>query len=245
LKPDRSPDGSPEGVRRSVENCVKILDGKKKIDLFQCARVDTEVPIETTIGTLAELVKEGKIGGISLSEASAETIRRAAKVHKVSAVEVEVSLWQDHILTNGVADACFENGIPVVAYSPIGRGFLTGQIQSLDDLPEGDFRRQFPRFRPENFDKNLQLVHEIQEIAHRKGVTPAQLAIAWVRQLSDRKVLPVFIPIPGASREDRVKQNCEIVELNQEELTEISKVLASFEVLGDRYPEMFMNSLDR
>lgn len=244
MRPDRSPDGTPEGVRSSVDNCIEVLGGKKKLDLFECSRVDPNTPIETTVSTLAELINEGKIGGISLCEVKADTIRRAAKVHKISAVEVEVSLWEDHVLKDGIAEVCAEYDIPIIAYSPIGRGFLTGQLKSVQDIPEGDFRHLFPRFRPKNFDKNFELVQEVQRIADRKGITATQLAINWVRQLSRRRDSPVFIPIPGASIEGRVKENSQVIELNQEELTQIDKQLESFEAAGERYPEMYLSQLN-
>lgn len=270
MKPDYTPDGTPEGVRCSVETCLRVLDGKKKIDLFECSRVDRDVPIETTVQALADLVKEGKIGGISLSEVSANTIRRAAKVHKIWAVEVEVSLFSDHVLSEGIAEACAEYNIPIIAYSPVGRGLLAGQWKSVKDIPQGDSRLMFPRFSPEvsiptplkyvsflptktrtnpmaytqNFDKNLKLVQAVQQIADRKGITSAQLAINWVRQLSQRKGYPVFIPIPGASTESRVVENSKVIDLTQEELSEIDGILASFETAGARYPERFMDELN-
>lgn len=230
-----TPDGSPEIIRTSVENCLKVLDGKKSLDIFECARVDPNTPIETTISALAEYVKAGKIKGIGLSEVKAETIRRAHKVHPIAAVEVEVSLWATETLTNGVMDTCAELGIPIVAYSPIGRGMLTGQIRSYDDLPEGDLRRRFPRFQPENFSKNLDLVHKLENLAKKKGCTPAQLAISWVRSLSETGGRGVVIPIPGATTEERVVENTKEVELNENDLKEIEHILATTEVLGDRY----------
>jgi pyridoxine 4-dehydrogenase len=144
-----APDGTEEGVRRSVENCVKILDGKKTIDIFECARVDRNVPIEDTMRALVKLKDEGKIRGIGLSEVRAETIRRAAAVAPIAAVEIELSLTSRDVLTNGVASTCAELGIPIVAYSPLGRGLLTGRFRSTSDIPEGDFRRSQPRFQDE------------------------------------------------------------------------------------------------
>ncbi|KAI9781542.1 MAG: Pyridoxine 4-dehydrogenase [Peltula sp. TS41687] len=229
------PDGSPEGVRASVENCVKVLGGTKTLDIFECARVDPKTPIETTIGALAELVKEGKIKGIGLSEVKAETIRRAHKVHPIAAVEVELSLWATEHLTNGVVDTCAELGIPIVAYSPIGRGFLTGQIKTLEDLPEADFRRHLPRFQPENFDKNLELVRDLERLAENKGCTPAQLAISWVKALSGSGGRGVIVPIPGATTEERVVENTKEVELSEKDLKEIEEILGKAEVFGDRY----------
>jgi len=229
------PDGTEEGVRRSMDNCLAGLDGKKFLDIFECARVDPNTPIETTIGALAKYVKEGKLGGISLSEVKAETIRRAAKVHPIAAVEVELSLWCTDILENGIPATCAELDIPVVAYSPLGRGFLTGEIKKLEDLPEDDMRRRFPRFQPENFGKNVEMVTELEKLAKKKGCTPAQLALAWVKQLSGKKGMPVIIPIPGATTEKRVIENMKDVELNADDLSEIDAILKKSPVIGDRY----------
>ena len=245
LAPDMTPAGDPERLRKSVENCVKLLGGTKKIDMFECARVDTTVGIESSTRTLGELVKEGLIGGVSLSEVSAESVHRAVKVHPIVAVELEVSLWEDNILKNGVAEACAEHSIPIVAYSPIGKGFLTGKIKTPDDLPEGDPRLRFPRFSPENFPKNVELVQKIQAIAGRKGCTPGQLALAWVRQLSDRPGMPRFIPIPGSTNVERVKENMHVVDLSKAELAEIDKVLSTFQVTGTRYPAALMSHVDK
>lgn len=230
-----APDGSREGVRRSVDNVLKLLDGTKSLDVFECARVDPNTPIETTIAALAEYVREGKIKGISLSEVRAETIRRAHKVHPICGVEVELSLWSTDILKNGIAATCAELGIPVVAYSPLGRGFLTGEIKSIDDLPADDIRRRFPRFQPDVFEKNLEMVEELQKLARRKGCSPAQLALSWVRQLSGKPGLPQIIPIPGATTDKRVTENMQQFQLSQAEVEEIDKILESFEVHGDRY----------
>ena len=229
-------DGSPENMRRSVENSARMLGPRKKIDLFECARKDPDVEIEVTIKALAELVKEGKIGGISLSEVNANTIRRAAAVHPIAAVEVEVSLWEDNAFKNGVAATCAELGIPIVAYSPLGRGILTGQIRKREDFPEGDARLHFPRFSEENFPKNLELADTLGAFAKQKGCSPAQLALAWVRSRGDKKGMPVFVPIPGATTEARVDENMEMVGLSAEEDAEIDKILTSFVPVGDRYP---------
>ncbi len=229
-----APDGSPQGVRRSVDNTLAGL-GKKSLDIFECARVDPKTPIETTIKTLAEYVEAGKLHGISLSEVKAETIRRAHKIHPISAVEIELSLWATEPLTNGVVDTCAELDIPIVAYSPIGRGFLTGQIKSVDDIPADDMRRHFPRFQPKNFERNIQLVHELEKLANNKGCTPAQLAISWVRSLSETNGRGVIIPIPGATTAERVQENTQHVDLTEADLEEIQEVLDKAEVVGGRY----------
>jgi pyridoxine 4-dehydrogenase len=221
-------DCSPEGVRENVENCLKILDGKKSLDIFECARVDPNIPVETSIGALAELMKEGKISGIALSEVKSETIRRAAAVHPIAAVEAEVSLCATDVLTNGVAATCAELGIPIIAYSPMGQGMLTGEITKFEDLAEGDLRRHFPRFQPGVFEKNLELVRELKKLAKEKGCTPAQLALAWVKSLSGKDGNPVIVPIPGAVSAARVKENCEDIKLSARDEKEIDEILASF-----------------
>lgn len=230
-----SPDASPSGVRKSVENCCNILG--TYIDLFEPARVDTTVPIEDTMGELTLLVKEGKIRSIGLSECGPETIRRAAKVGKVGAVEQEYSLWSTEIEQNGIIDACRENGIALVAYSPLGRGMLTGQIRSRKDIPENDMRLHYPRFSEENFDKNLELVDRLEQLAKKKGCTASQLGIAWCIAQADRLGLQV-LPIPGCTSIERLKENAagRDVKLSKEELNEIKEILSSINVVGGRYP---------
>lgn len=248
------PDGSEENIRRSVDNCVRLLDGKKKIDIFECARQDPKFPVEHTVEVLAKLVKEGKIGGIGLSEVDAETIRRAyvlicgldcdfnanyysrAKVHPIAAVEVEMSLWSTDILENDIAKTCAELNIPVIAYSPLGRGVLTGALNSLSDLPEGDIRRHMSRFQEENFQHNLKLIKEVQSLASRKGVAPAQIALAWVRSMSGKPGMPTIIPIPGGTTVDKLVQNMGGVQvLSDEELAEVDALLKEHTVAGPRY----------
>lgn len=230
------PDGSPENVRRSIDECLKQLDGKKKLDLFECARVDPKTPIEVTLRTAKEYVDAGKIGGICLSEASEASIRRAAKVVKVEGVEVEFSLWSTEILDNGVAKACAELDIPIIAYSPLGRGFLTGQIKKLDDLGENDFRRHMPRFSPENFDKNIKIVEEIEELAKKKGVTSGQIGLAWVKKMAERPGMPKVVPIPGSKSPSRIRENAVDVILSEQEMKEIDGILKSIDIAGGRYP---------
>jgi pyridoxine 4-dehydrogenase len=219
-----------------MDNCLKLLNGKKHIDIFEYARVDKNVPIETTLKVLEEeYVKTGKLGGIGLSEVSAATIEKAAKATKIVAVEVELSLWSTDIFQNGVAETCAKFGIPVVAYSPIGRGMLSGEIKSPEDIPEGDMRKFMPRFQPGTFEKNLELVREVEKIAKQKGCTPAQLAIAWTKYLSKKDGNPEIIPIPGATTETRVAENSKNVTLTDQEAAEIDKILKSFPVEGGRY----------
>ncbi|KAK4205277.1 putative pyridoxal reductase [Triangularia verruculosa] len=243
ITPSFTVDSSPAGVAESVARSVSQIGGKGLIDQFEPARKDPKVPIEETVAALQKEVENGNIRGISLSEVSASTIRRAAKVAKIESVEVELSLWQTEPLENGVLEACAELGIVVLAYSPLGRGMLTGQIKSWDDIPEGDYRRTLPRFQPEVFEKNMELVREVQKLAERKGLTAAQIAINWVLALSRRPGMPVIVPIPGASKPERVRENAVEVELSEEDMKEIEQVLKTFEVVGERYNEHGMEML--
>lgn len=229
------PDGGEANTRRSIEECLRVLDGKKRLDLWEAARVDPKTPVEITMRTANEYIKSGKLGGISLSECSANTIRRAAKVVKISAVEVEFSLWETEILENGVATTCAELGIPIVAYSPLGRGFLTGQIKSPSDIPDDDMRKSYPRFQPGTFEKNFELVREIEKLAVRKNAKPSQIAIAWVKAQGKKPGMPLFIPIPGASSAARVEENLKHVDLSDEDLEQIDSIMASIQVEGHRY----------
>lgn len=239
------PDGSAQNVRRSVEECLRVLDGKKSIDIFECARLDPKTPVEVTINALSELVKEGKIGGIGLSEVKASTIEKAHAIHPIAAVEAELSLWTPDVLSNGVAATCAKLGIPIVAYSPLSRGALTGTIRKNSDIPEGDFRRHLPRFQDDVLSHNNRIVDELQKLADKKGVTKAQIAIAWVRSLSGRTIttedgeqvtLGTVIPIPGATTPERVIENCTLVQLSKEEIDEIDEILKKHPVKGERYP---------
>ncbi|KAI1759422.1 NADP-dependent oxidoreductase domain-containing protein [Hypoxylon sp. FL1150] len=234
------PTGSPEAIRASVEKALGVLDGTVKIDVFQCARVDPKVPIETSVGALAELVKEGKIGGIGLSEVSAHTIRRAHAVHPIAAVEIELSLFTPDPLTNGVVATCHELGIPIIAYSPVSRGWLTGEFRKIEDLPgEGDMRRIFPRFQPQNFDQNPKLAEAVEKVAARKGATVPQVAISWVRRQGT-------IPIPGTTQVDRVLENCKDVELTADDLAELQKIIdRSLPASGERYGGKFETQLNQ
>ncbi|KAJ6259017.1 hypothetical protein Dda_5913 [Drechslerella dactyloides] len=231
------PDGSPDGIRRSINNILDKLDGKVRLDIFCIARVDRANDTEVTWRTVKEdFIDTGKIGGLCLSEVSADTIRRAVAITPIACLETEVSLWATEIYENGVADVCREHGIPIAAYSPLGRGFLTGQLKSPDDIPEGDMRRHFDRFKPENFPKNLELVEAVKKIAAKKGVTPSQLALAWVVQYGAKRGLAV-IPIFGATKEEQVVENLKATEvhLTDEDFAEIDALLKSFKPVGGRY----------
>jgi pyridoxine 4-dehydrogenase len=232
------PDGSPENIRRSIDTMLEQLGPRKQhIELFECARRDPNVPLATTLKVIdEEYVKTGKVGGVSLSEVSAATIDEAVALTTVLAVEVELSLFNTDPLDNGIAEACARHNIPLIAYSPLGRGLATGQIKSLKDIPEGDFRHHMPRFQPGAFEINLQLADQVNALAKKKGCTPAQLALGWVTSLQRRPGMPVIIPIPGATTKERVEENSVVVELTDEEMAEIDATLAKFEIVGERYP---------
>jgi len=227
-----SPDGSPEFVKENIETNIKNL-GFTYLDLYQCARVDPKVPIEETVAAIAEKVKEGKVRFIGLSECSAESLRRAHKIHPIAAVEIEYSPWVLDPETNGMLETCRELGVGIIAYSPLGRGFLTGAIKKPEDLDPKDFRTHLPRFTGENFIKNIELVKEFEKLANAKKVTPAQLCLAWLLHRDE-----LVLPIPGTTKVDRLVSNLEAahVKLSHEEVKDIQKVLDSFEVVGGRYP---------
>jgi aryl-alcohol dehydrogenase-like predicted oxidoreductase len=232
-----SVDGSPEYVHRSVDGSLKRLK-TDRIDLYYQHRVDPNTPIEDTVGAMAELVEQGKILHIGLSEASAETIRRAHAVHPITAVQTEYSLWTRDVEVE-ILPTCRELGIGFVPYSPLGRGFLSGRFTKPEDLDEGDFRRRGPRFTGENLDANLELAAKVKEIAEDQGVTPAQLAIAWVLAQGDD-----LVPIPGTKRRSYLEQNAGAanIELSEQDLARIDAELPA--VSGERYDEAGMASVN-
>lgn len=232
--------GHPEYVRSACEASLSRL-GIETIDLYYQHRVDPQVPIEETVGEMARLAEEGKVRYLGLSEASAETIRRAHKVHPISALQSEYSLWTREV-EDDVLPACRELHIGFVPYSPLGRGFLTGEIKRAADLPETDRRRMFPRFQGENLEKNLALVGRVEEIAKEKGCTPAQLALAWV--LAQGKNI---VPIPGTKRRKYLEQNAAAldVELTEADLRRIEEIAPKGVAAGSRYPEEAMRSVNR
>ncbi|EMR70263.1 putative pyridoxal reductase protein [Eutypa lata UCREL1] len=231
-------DATAEGTRRTLNDSIAQLKGRGKIDLFEFGRRDPDVPMELTFGVMdKEYIQTEKLGGISLSEVRAETIHEAVKIAKISAVEVELSLFSTNVLENGVAAACAQYGIPLIAYSPVGRGLLTGQIKKYEDIPEDSPLRHYPRFLPGNFEINTQLVQQVEEMAEKKGCTPAQLAINWTRALSRRPGMPTIIPIPGATTAARVEENSKLVDITDEEMAQIDATLAKFTTAGERYPD--------
>lgn len=210
------------------------------IDLYYCHRIDPEQPIEITVQTMAELKKEGKIRYLGLSECSAETLRRACKVHHIAAVQVEYSPFSMDIEQNDLLKTCRELGVAVVAYSPFSRGFLTGTIKSHDDFEPDDRRRAMPRYSAENFHKNMELVHSITSIAETKGATPGQLTLAWLMAQGDD-----IIPIPGTTKKKNFDENMGSlkISLTKEEEAEIRKKVQATEITGDRYPKYMMGHL--
>jgi aryl-alcohol dehydrogenase-like predicted oxidoreductase len=231
------PDGSAEHVKSSIHGSLERL-GTDYVDLYYQHRVDPKVEIEETVGAMAELVKEGKIRHIGLSEAAPETIRRAHAVHPITALQTEYSLWTRDVETE-ILPTCRELGIGFVAYSPLGRGFLAGRFSNPEEIEENDFRRHNPRFAGENFDRNMRLAAKVKEIAEEKGVTPAQLALAWVLAQGDD-----IVPIPGTKRRTYLDQNAGAVdvELTEEDLARIEEELP--EVSGERYEEAGMASVN-
>jgi aryl-alcohol dehydrogenase-like predicted oxidoreductase len=243
---ERAPDGRrigvngrPEYVHRAVDASLRRL-GVDVIDLYYQHRVDPSVPIEETWGALRELVEAGKIRHAGISEAAPGTIRRAHAVQPVTAVQTEYSLWTRDPEDDGVLATCAELGIGFVAYSPIGRGFLSGRIRSIDDLQENDFRRHNPRFQGENFRANLELVDRVRELAEGKGVSPAQLALAWVMAQAGRGGNPTVVPIPGTKRVRYLEENAAAadVELTDDDLRRLDEAAPLGAAAGDRYPDM-------
>jgi aryl-alcohol dehydrogenase-like predicted oxidoreductase len=233
--------GDAEYVRQSCDGSLKRL-GVDHIDLYYQHRVDPNVPIEETVGAMAELVAAGKVRYLGLSEAAPETVRRAHAVHPITALQTEYSLWTRDVEENGVLETVRELGIGFVAYSPLGRGFLTGRFQRFEDLPEDDYRRNSPRFQGENFARNLELVKKVEETAREKGVTPGQLALAWVLSRGDD-----VVPIPGTKRVKYLEENVAALEvtLTKEDLERIDAVFPVGAASGTRYPEQALAAVHR
>lgn len=237
---ERSPDGKylgvngkPEYVRKCCDASLKRL-GIEHIDLYYQHRVDKNTPIEDTVGAMAELVKQGKVRYLGLSEAAPETIRRAHKVHPISALQTEYSLWSREP-EDGLLDTVRELGIGFVAYSPLGRGFLTGAFQKFEDLPPDDWRRNMPRFQGENFQKNLELVRAVERIAEEKGLKPSQVALAWLLHQGED-----IVPIPGTKHRKYLEENAAAAEvrLSAEDLKRIDMAFPMGMAVGNRYADM-------
>jgi aryl-alcohol dehydrogenase-like predicted oxidoreductase len=233
--------GDAEYVQQACERSLKRL-GIPTIDLYYQHRVDPRVPIEETIGAMKKLQEQGKIRYIGMSECSNETLERALKVAHIDALQIEYSPWTLDIETNGILQTCKENNITVVAYSPLGRGMLSGTIRSPSDFASGDFRPTLPRFQGEAFQANLKLVDAISEIARKKGVTPSQLTLAWLLKQSDNVIV-----IPGTRKVERLMENLgsAAVVVNDEEDAEIRKVIREIDIIGERYQSALMTMLNK
>jgi aryl-alcohol dehydrogenase-like predicted oxidoreductase len=234
--------GDPAYVRSACDASLARL-GIEQIDLYYQHRIDPQVPVEETVGAMAELVRAGKVRLLGLSEVSAATLRRACAVHPIAAVQSEYSLWtRDPEKPGGMLAACREQGAAFVAYSPLGRGFLTGKVTSLDELGADDFRRRTPRFERENFERNLRLVERVREIAAQKGCTPGQLALAWLLARG-----PHVIPIPGTKRRKYLEENAgaAAVRLEAADLARIDAVLPPGAAAGERYDTLGLSLTDR
>jgi aryl-alcohol dehydrogenase-like predicted oxidoreductase len=238
---DRGFNGRPEYVRQAIDGSLKRL-GVDYVDLYQYHRVDPNVPIEETVGAMAELVQAGKVRHLGLSEVSVATLRRANAVARLSAVQSEYSLWTREPEQDGMLEACRELGIGFLAYSPLGRGFLTGQLQRFEDFSPDDYRRFSPRFQGENFEKNLQLVARVKELAKSREVSASQLALAWVLAKA-----PHVVPIPGTKRRKYLEENvgAASLTLTASELQELDAAFPLGAAAGTRYPEAMMASLAR
>ena len=232
--------GSPEYVRQACDGSLRRL-GVDHIDLYYQHRVDPTVPIEETVGAMAELVRQGKVRYLGLSEAAAETIRRAHAVHPITALQTEYSLWTRDV-EDEILPTCRELGIGFVAYSPLGRGFLTGRFKRFEDLPADDYRRKSPRFQGENFQRNLDLVARIESLAEEKGCTPSQLALAWLLARGED-----IVPIPGTKRRRYLEENVGALDvtLTAEELQEIDEIAPKGVAAGARYHEAAMRAVNR
>ncbi|MEA1849738.1 aldo/keto reductase [Chryseobacterium sp. MHB01] len=230
--------GSKDYVKKSVERSLKNLK-TDYIDLYYMHRLDKNVPVEETVGAMSDLVKEGKIGYIGLSEVSSETVKKAHAIHPISAVQSEYSLFERTVEEKGVIKTLNELGIGFVAYSPLGRGFLSGQIRSIDDLPENDFRRGIPRFQEQHFHKNIELVEAIEAMAAEKGITSSQLALAWI-------ISKGIVPIPGTKRRKYLEQNIEAasIQLSESDIENLESIVPLGTDTGATYDEFGMGLLD-
>jgi aryl-alcohol dehydrogenase-like predicted oxidoreductase len=235
-----SVDGSPAYVRQAIDGSLERL-GTDHVDVYYLARVDPQVPIDETVGAMAELVAAGKVRHLGLCEASPSTLRKAVAVHPLAALQTEYSLWERHV-EDEILDACAELDVALVAYRPLGSGFLTGSITSASDLGEGDFRRHDPRFSSDNLERNVAIAATVRDLAADKGVTPAQVAIAWVLARGKH-----VVPIPGSTRRAHLDENAAAtsVELTPAEVELLADLIPPGSAAGDRYPPPLLATIDR
>ncbi|KAF2655024.1 Aldo/keto reductase [Lophiostoma macrostomum CBS 122681] len=222
MLPTFQPSGQPEIVRKSVENCVRQLG--REIEMFETARIDLDVPLKTQVTTLSELVAAGKIGGVALTEVSAKTIREAAKLTNIAAVEIELSIWCTDALHNNVLSTCAELEIPIIAF-----------LLSYEDIPQDDYRRMLPRYQPGNLEHNLDLVKAVEGMAETLGRTTAQVALGWLLALSEREDMPVVTPIPGSTSTEHIKENLAAVPLTDGQMEILDSIIAEHPIVGERY----------
>ncbi|WP_434778751.1 aldo/keto reductase [Neisseria sp. Ec49-e6-T10] len=235
----RRVNGQPEYIKQSCEGSLKRL-GVDYIDLYYLHRIDPQVPIEETVGAMAQLIQEGKVRYLGLSEASAQTLTQACKEHQITALQSEYSLWSREP-EDGILSACEQLGVGFVAYSPLGRGFLSGKIQKPEDLAEDDFRRNNPRFVGDNFYHNIELVHKLEELAQQKNCTAAQLALAWLLKQNN-----LIIPLSGTSKISNLKENIGAfgIELSDEQMMAINNIFPSQAIAGTRYQQELMSMVN-
>lgn len=256
-------DGSKEAVTKSIEHSLEQIGSVGRIAQFGVGRKDLSHDYEDeTLTVIDGYVKAGRVDGVSTSEINPDTLRSAAKKFRITALEIEVSLFYPEAITNGLLATCAELDIPVIAYckyhielihfhfayltmmlAPLGRGLLGGRIKTIDDLAPDDMKRQWPRYQDGNLEANLKLVEKVEALAKKKGCTPAQVSINWLLALAKRPGMPVIIPIPGSTNPDRIKENATIIDLTDEDLAEIDGMLQGFVMAGDRYPKVHMKDL--
>ena len=236
----REPLTAAQGIYESVENIQKHL-GNVRMDLFQCGRVP-DMPIEETMTILSKLVKQGAFDYIGLSEASADTLRRAHKIHPIAALETEYSMFTTNVERNGVLEACVELKVPLIAYSPLSRGIITDKVRTAGGFPQGDVRGQYPRMQPGNREHNMQLVERIGEIASKKGVPISQVAIAWVIAQANN-----IIVLPGSNNLEQITENCSSGDLllDDSDISDIRMILNNIEIKGTRYPAALMSHVEK
>ncbi|CAN6614356.1 putative pyridoxal reductase [Trichomonascus vanleenenianus] len=229
------PDGSKECIQKSIDTTLKHLAGKKKLDMFCLARLDPKVPAEESINAIADYIKAGKVGALCLSEVKPVTLKKVNEIFPVSAVEIEFSVWEQEAVTNGLMKTCEELKIPIIAYSPLGRGYLSGQIKKRSDVEGSNFSLMTDRYTEENLEKNWKIVELLQKLADKHDSTPANVALEYIRQKSSSPGFPVVIPIPGTTKADRAISNTKRIPMTSSDVAEIDNFMKEFQTAGHRY----------